>query len=185
MYSVLSSHNNTFLTETIADLISSYAYKIGPCGKFGSSSSCVDANGISLVAPISVWWMAIPYSLGGISELFVNVPAYGLAYSRAPKNMRGLVTALNLFSTGIAYALGLIFAGLVRDPFLTWDLGAPAIIGFVASALFYWMFRHIDKEDYVLSTNDDYHVRHQSGNGSSIEHETHGEKSPVVADTKV
>ncbi|KAF8857451.1 peptide transporter [Acephala macrosclerotiorum] len=160
-----------------------YAYKLGPCGKYGSSSTCVDANGISLVAPISVWWMAIPYALGGISELFVNVPAYGLAYSRAPKNMRGLVTALNLFSTGIAYALGLAFAGLIKDPFLTWDLGAPAIIGFVATGVFYWLFRHIDKEEYVLSTNDDYHVRHQSG--SSIGDGEHNEKTAVTPDTKV
>jgi dipeptide/tripeptide permease len=129
--------------------------------------------------------MAIPYSLGGISELFVNVPAYGLAYSRAPKNMRGLVTALNLFSTGVAYALGLAFAGLIRDPFITWDLGAPAIIGFVATGLFYYLFKHIDDEEYVLSTNDDYHIRVQHQSESSIAQEETNEKYPVAADTKV
>jgi dipeptide/tripeptide permease len=32
-----------------------YAYKLGPCGNFGSSASCVDANGVSLVAPITIW----------------------------------------------------------------------------------------------------------------------------------
>jgi dipeptide/tripeptide permease len=32
-----------------------YAYKLGPCGKFGSSETCVDANGVSLVAPITIW----------------------------------------------------------------------------------------------------------------------------------
>lgn len=127
--------------------------------------------------------MAIPYALGGISELFVNVPAYGLAYSRAPKNMRSLVTALNLFSTGIAYALGLAFAGLIKDPYITWDLGAPAIIGFVATAVFWWLFKHIDKEEYVLSTNDDYHIHHQSG--SSIDQGEHNEKNAVTPDTKV
>ncbi|KUJ09169.1 peptide transporter [Mollisia scopiformis] len=158
-----------------------YAYKIGPCGHYGSSSTCVDADGISLVAPISIWWMAIPYALGGISELFVNVPAYGLAYSRAPKNMRSLVTALNLFSTGIAYALGLAFAGLIKDPYLTWDLGAPAIIGFVATGVFYYLFRHIDKEEYVLSTNDDYHVQHHSATGSSVGQD----ERPVDKETKV
>ncbi|XMA17435.1 hypothetical protein WAI453_010226 [Rhynchosporium graminicola] len=149
-----------------------YAYKIGPCGKHGSSKECVDADGNSLVANITIWWMAIPYALGGISELFVNVPAYGLAYSRAPANMRALVTALNLFSTGVAYALGLAFAGLVKDPFLTWDLGAPAIIGFVAAALFYYLFRHVDEEEYRLSTNDDHHSEHQSDssiNGAEVD----------------
>ncbi|KAL5318999.1 hypothetical protein ACEPPN_014067 [Leptodophora sp. 'Broadleaf-Isolate-01'] len=160
-----------------------YAYKIGPCGHYGSSKSCVDADGNSLVANISVWWMAIPYALGGISELFVNVPAYGLAYSRAPKNMRSLVTALNLFSTGIAYALGLAFAGIIKDPFLTWDLGAPAIIGFVAAALFYYLFRHIDDEEYVLSTNDDYHLQHQSD--SSIAGTEINEKAVNADSTKV
>jgi hypothetical protein len=32
-----------------------YAYKQGPCGKFGSSTSCVDADGVSLVSSISIW----------------------------------------------------------------------------------------------------------------------------------
>ncbi|KAL2069386.1 hypothetical protein VTL71DRAFT_14065 [Oculimacula yallundae] len=160
-----------------------YAYKIGPCGKYGTSN-CVDADENSLVANITIWWMALPYALGGISELFVNVPAYGLAYSRAPKNMRALVTALNLFSTGIAYALGLAFAGLVKDPYLTWDLGAPAIIGFVAAAVFWYLFKHIDAEEYVLSTNDDYHVHHQSD--SSINgHEVDDEKRVNTDTTKV
>ena len=36
-------------------LINYYAYKEGPCGKYGSSNTCVDENGVSLVAPISIW----------------------------------------------------------------------------------------------------------------------------------
>lgn len=135
-------------------LINYYAYKLGPCGKFGTSATCVDADGVSLVAPISIWLMAIPYSLGGLSELFVSVPAYGIAYSRSPVNMRGLVSALNLFNIGFAYALGLAFGALITDPYLTWVLGGPTIVGFVSAALFWYLFRHIDKEEYVLSQND-------------------------------
>jgi dipeptide/tripeptide permease len=131
-----------------------YAYKLGPCGKYGSSITCVDANGVSLFAPITVWWIAIPYAIGGLSELFVNVPAYGIAYSRAPVNMRGLVSALNLLTQGVTYALGLAFSGLVRDPYLTWVFGAPAIIGYVAAVVFWFLFNHIDKEEYTLSKND-------------------------------
>jgi dipeptide/tripeptide permease len=59
-------------------LLMAYAYKQSPCGKHATSNDCVDSNDNTLVAPISIWWMAIPYSLGGLSELFVNVPAYGL-----------------------------------------------------------------------------------------------------------
>jgi hypothetical protein len=48
------------------------AYQTSPCGWYGSSDPrCVD-NG--LVSPISLWWEAIPYALGGFSELFINVP---------------------------------------------------------------------------------------------------------------
>jgi len=72
--------------------------------------------------------------------------------------MRGLLSALNLFSQAIAYAVGLATAAVVKDPYLTWDFGAPAIIGLVSAAFFWWMYKDIDKEEYKLSTNDDYHL---------------------------
>jgi dipeptide/tripeptide permease len=96
-------------------------------------------------------WIAIPYAIGGISELFINVPAYGIAYSRAPKNMRGLVSAINLLNTAVAYAIGLACSAVIKDPYLTWDFGGPSIVGFVLTVIFYFMFRHIDKEEYFLT----------------------------------
>ncbi len=133
-----------------------YAYKLGPCGKFGSSATCVDADGVSRVSSISIWWMAIPFAIGGISELFVNVPAYGIAYARAPANMRSLVSAINLFMSAIAYALGLVFAGLIKDPYLTWDFGGPAIVGFVTAIIFWFVYQDLDNEEYELTENVDY-----------------------------
>jgi dipeptide/tripeptide permease len=142
-------------------------YKLSPCGNTATSPTCVDADGQSIVAPISVWWMAIPYALGGISELFVNVPAFGIAYSRAPKNMRGLVSALNLFSQALTYIVGLATASIVQDPYLTWDFGGPAIIGFAGTLVFYWLYRDIDDEEYRLSRNetvvDDQHLIESAG----------------------
>lgn len=138
-------------------LLNHFAYQQSPCGEYGSSDCKVGTG----VAPISIWWMALPFAIGGISELFVNVPAYGIAYSRAPVNMRGLVSALNLFNTAIAYAIGLACSSVVTDPYLTWDFGGPAIAGGVLTVVFYFTFRHIDKEEYVLSANDkdrDYHL---------------------------
>lgn len=165
-------------------ILNYYAYKTSPCGKYGSSDpTCVD-NG--LVSHLSIWLMAVPYALGGISELFVNVPAYGIAYSRAPKNMRGLVSALNLFNTAIAYAIGLACAGVIKDPYLTWDFGAPVIIGFVAACFFWWLYRDIDKEEYTLTKNGDYHLKIQEGqraaseDGTSQQESTAGKDSGVV-----
>lgn len=105
--------------------------------------------------------MAIPFAIGGISELFVNVPAYGIAYSRAPVNMRGLVSAINLFTTAVAYIIGLACSAVITDPYLTWDFGGPAIVGGVLTIIFYFMFKHIDAEEFQLSQkndNTDYHL---------------------------
>ncbi|KAI2785088.1 MFS general substrate transporter [Daldinia loculata] len=135
-------------------ILNYYAYQQSPCGEYGSSDCSIGTG----VAPISIWWMAIPFAIGGISELFVNVPAYGIAYSRAPVNMRGLVSALNLFNTAVAYAIGLACSSVITDPYLTWDFGGPAIAGGVLTIVFYFTFRHIDKEEYVLSQNRDYHL---------------------------
>lgn len=123
------------------------AYETSPCGYYGSSAEC-DGN----PSPISLWWEAIPYTLGGFSELFINVPAYGIAYSRAPVNMRGLVSGINLLSTGFVYFVNLGATAAVRDPYLVWDFGGPAILGGVTTVFFYFYFRHIDKEEFVLST---------------------------------
>ncbi|KAL2265121.1 hypothetical protein VTJ83DRAFT_6221 [Remersonia thermophila] len=152
-------------------LLNHFAYQKSPCGKYGSSD-CTIGTG---VAPITIWWMALPFAIGGISELFVNVPAYGIAYSRAPTNMKGLVSALNLFNTAIAYAIGLALSEVIRDPYLTWDFAAPAIAGGVLTVVFYFTFRHIDKEEYVLSknTNDpDYHLEMEGTRNVVTENQT-------------
>ncbi|CZR50253.1 probable peptide transporter PTR2 [Phialocephala subalpina] len=165
-------------------LLNYYAYKIGPCGHYGSSASCVDADGVSLVSSITIWYTAIPLGIGGISELFVNVPAYGLAYSMAPKNMRGLVSALNLLSSAFAYAFGLAFAGLIKDPYLTWDFGGPTIVGFVATVAFWWIYKDLDKAEYQLTQNGDYHKRIKQEREDEMAHEI-GESGDSISEKKV
>ncbi|KAG4428080.1 hypothetical protein IFR05_016437 [Cadophora sp. M221] len=162
-----------------------YAYKVGPCGKHGTSLDCVDADGNALVSNITIWYTAIPVGIGGISELFVNVPAFGIAYSMAPKNMRGLVSGMNLFSSAIAYAFGLAFSGLIKDPYLTWVFAGPTIVGFVAAPLFWFIYRDLDKVEYTLTENKEYHdaqlaredaaAREIASSGESVD-EKHGHK---------
>ncbi|KAK4635561.1 hypothetical protein CLAFUW4_00219 [Fulvia fulva] len=65
--------------------------------------------------------------------------------------MRGLVSAMNLFNTGVAYAIGLACSSVIRDPYLTWDFGGVAIAGAILTVVFYVLFRHIDKEEYTLN----------------------------------
>lgn len=73
--------------------------------------------------------------------------------------MRGLVSALNLFTTAVAYAIGLACSSVVTDPYLTWDFGGPAIAGGILTVIFYFTFRHIDKEELTFSENKDYHLK--------------------------
>ncbi len=48
---------------------------------------------------------AIPTIITAISEIFINVTAYGIAYTQSPKNMKGLVASINLFMSAIASIL--------------------------------------------------------------------------------
>lgn len=162
---------------TAYTVLNYYAYKTSPCGNMGSTD-CSDENGVSLFSPITIWFIAIPYAIGGFSELFINVPAYGIAYSRAPVNMRGLVSALNLLTQGVTYALGLAFTGLIHDPYLTWVFGGPAIIGYVATVVFWFTFKHIDNEEYMLSKNDTR--LDDSSSSHSIEPAHHADEKKVV-----
>jgi dipeptide/tripeptide permease len=75
-YGPVSRITTGFFISTLAGIgytILCYkAYETNPCGWYGSTDPyCVD-NG--LVSPISLWWAALPYALGGFSELFINVP---------------------------------------------------------------------------------------------------------------
>jgi dipeptide/tripeptide permease len=163
-----------------------YAYKLSPCGNLGSSDArCVDGG---LVADISVWWMGIPYSIGGISELFINVPAYGIAYSRAPVNMRGTLSSINLFNTGFAYIINLALSSVIGDPHLIWDFGGPAIVCAVVTVVFWFLFKHIDREEYVLSqTVETAEIHDSTGTTNFIRESEHNKSThlpPPIADNE-
>lgn len=93
--------------------------------------------------------------------------------------MRGLVSAINLLNTAFAYAIGLACSSVIRDPYLTWDLGGPAIAGGVLTVIFYFMFRHIDKEEYVLSENAEYNLELEGTKGVVQENERNKTSSAV------
>lgn len=133
-------------------ILQAFIYKKSPCGN--QASTCMDAAGNALVAPISLWVYAVPTIVTALSECFMNVTAFGLAYSRSPKNMKGLVMALNLFTTAIASAISLATAEVIQDPYLVWAFAGPSIIGFVSACVFYWIYKDLDHEEFVINTDD-------------------------------
>lgn len=82
--------------------------------------------------------------------------------------------ALSLFMTAISTAISLATANAIQDPYLVWAFAAPSIIGFVAAFVFYWLFRHLDDEEFFVHVDD---VVHTSGRWSDEEgFERKGEK---------
>jgi dipeptide/tripeptide permease len=106
------------------------------------------------VSPLSIWLQVPTVSLGAISECLCNVTAYELAYSRSPKNMRSLVVSLFLFMTAISSAIGQAIIPAMKDPYLTWVWGGPAIALGVLTVHFYFTYRHMDNDKFL--TDDGY-----------------------------
>jgi POT family proton-dependent oligopeptide transporter len=79
-----------------------------------------------------------------IGELFVNVTAYELAYTRSPARMKGFVYSFTLFNQAISAAVMLALAGVIRDPWLVWPWTAMACITFCVAWVFPTRFKHLN-----------------------------------------
>ncbi|KAK0736718.1 POT family-domain-containing protein [Apiosordaria backusii] len=156
-----------------------FVYKTSPCGYNATTCANIVGEGEVSVSPVSYLWYSIPVVLTALSEIFVNVTAYGIAYSRSPKNMKGLVSSLNLLMVGVSAVIGLATAPAIKDPYLTWVFAGPTLIGAVSTAIFWFTFKHIDKEDFVLNTGDDLEVN--PGQDADAEK---GKQGPVMVTEK-
>lgn len=54
---------------------------------------------------VSVWWIVPQYFLVSVAEILLSVTVYELAYSQAPKSMKGLVTGCMFASVAIGNGL--------------------------------------------------------------------------------
>jgi hypothetical protein len=127
---------------------------------------------------------ALPLSITALCEILVNVTAYGIAYSRAPKNMRGLVSAINCFMSAIQYAINLATAPAISDPHIVWAFAGPSIVGFVSAFVFWFLFKDLDKEEYIISDNNvddhDLSVTTPAANKVSDEESYNGASSKAL-----
>ncbi|KAF8861613.1 PTR2-domain-containing protein [Acephala macrosclerotiorum] len=141
-----------------------YVYQTSPCGYY--ATDCQIGTGVS---PISIWVQTPQYVLSALSECFANVTALEIAYARAPKNMKGLVMSMFLFSTAISSAIQEACTASLVDPYLIWPFAATAIAGVVLAAWFYYLYRHLDEDEFLtdgVAEEDQGLVRDESGNGS-------------------
>ncbi|KAJ1333232.1 putative peptide transporter [Microdochium nivale] len=130
-----------------------YVYKTSPCGYNATTCAKIVPKGENSLSSVPYTLYAIPVVITAASEVFVNVTAYGIAYSRSPKNMKGLVASLNLFMTAISAAIGLGTSYVIQDPYLIYAFAAPTIVGFILAIVFWFTFKHINDEEFVLNTD--------------------------------
>ena len=156
-----------------------YVYQTSPCGYNSTTCAEILPEGENALSSVSYSLYSIPIILTAISEIFVNVTAYGIAYTRSPKNMKGLVASINLSMTAISAAIGLATAPAIQDPYLIWAFAGPTIVGGVLTVIFYFTFRHIDKEEFVINTDfsDMIAAKRDSDRESDAEH---GEKKVMT-----
>ncbi|KAL9135668.1 MAG: hypothetical protein Q9175_003131 [Cornicularia normoerica] len=122
-----------------------YIYKIGPCGKYPSDTTC------SGPAPINVWVQTIPYLLIAFSEIFASITGLEYAFTKAPKNMRSVVTAVFLFMSAVSYAIGEAFVSVSADPLLVWNYMIIAILAAIGGAAFWLAHRKLDAAEDKLN----------------------------------
>ncbi|KAF1992813.1 PTR2-domain-containing protein [Amniculicola lignicola CBS 123094] len=131
------------LAMVSATIIQNEIYKQGACGKH--------MNSCDTKAPINVWVQTVPYVLIGFSEIFTSITGLEFAFTKAPKNMRSLVTSYWLFMSAFSNALGQALVSLADDPLLVWNYGVVAILSFCGGVLFWFHQRKTDKKEDIMN----------------------------------
>jgi POT family proton-dependent oligopeptide transporter len=131
------------LAMVSAAVIQYFIYAKGPCGKF--------MNSCDGFAPINVWVQTVPYVLVGFSEIFTSITGLEFAFTKAPKNMRSLVTSYWHFMSAFSNALGQALVSLSEDPLLVWNYTTVAILAFVGGVLFWFHQRPTDRQEDMLN----------------------------------
>jgi POT family proton-dependent oligopeptide transporter len=128
-----------------ASVIQHFIYKTGPCGD--QMNSCPPET----PAPINVWVQAVPYVLVGFSEIFTSITGLEFAFTKAPKNMRSVVTSYWHFMSAFSNAIGQAFVSLSEDPLLVWNYAVVAILAFVGGILFWLHQRKTDQQEDAMN----------------------------------
>ncbi|KAK8002436.1 hypothetical protein PG989_002155 [Apiospora arundinis] len=95
------------------------------------------------------------YVLIAFAEIAASITGLEYAFTKAPKNMRSLVTAVFWFAQAISSAIAQAFVPLAKDPLLVWLYTVISIIAFLGGVGFWYTFRGLDAEEEALNTLPD------------------------------
>lgn len=140
-----------------------YIYQTSPCRDH--PNRCPHGQ----VAPINVWVQTGAYCFIAFSEIFASITGLEYAFTKAPRNMRSLVTAVFLFMSAISSALGQALVALAEDPLLVWNYGLVSVIAFAGGLLFWLQHRSLDAEEDKLNMlpESDFHGKVRESSAGS------------------
>ncbi|KAF3925269.1 hypothetical protein ABW20_dc0106174 [Dactylellina cionopaga] len=127
-----------------AAVLQYYIYQQSPCGYHAADSDCKPA-------PINVWAQTGSFVLIAISEIFASITGLEYAFTKAPTNMKSLVTSVFLVMSAFSTAIGFAFVGLANDPLLVWNYIVAAILAAFGALGFWYQFRGLDAEEDKLN----------------------------------
>ncbi|KAE8225928.1 hypothetical protein CF319_g1406 [Tilletia indica] len=141
------------LSMVWAAVLQHYIYQTNPCGKY--VSTCEDADGNPIVSSLNVWIQTGIYVLVALSEIFASITGLEYAFTKAPTNMRSLVTSAFLFTNAVASAIGQAFVPLSEDPNLVINYAVFGVAAFIFGIIFWLIFRDLDAQEDALNQLDE------------------------------
>ncbi|RYO77239.1 hypothetical protein DL762_009393 [Monosporascus cannonballus] len=131
------------VSMVVAAVIQHSIYKQSLCGKFASDCD----------TPPDIWvWVQAPaYILIALSEIFASITGLEYAFTKAPKNMRSLITGVFWFAQAFSSAIAQAFVSLATDPLLEWLYTAITIISALGGIGFWITFKSLDAQEEALN----------------------------------
>lgn len=132
----------------VAAVIQHFIYVRAPCGYDANDRACYEARG---PPEMTVWIQTPAYVLVALGEVMASITGLEYAFSKAPRNMRGLVTGVFWFVHAFSSAIAQAFTGLATDPLLVWLYTTVAAISALGGTGFWLCFRRLDKLEDELN----------------------------------
>jgi len=113
-----------------AGVLQHFIFKMSPCHD-NQPAACVDTDGKPWPANISVWVVAGPYIVVGISEIFASITSLEYAFTKAPVRMKSVVMAFSQFQVALSSALNFALTGVNIEPNFAWLFGSFGVTAWV------------------------------------------------------
>ncbi|MBE3049478.1 hypothetical protein IMZ48_44665 [Candidatus Bathyarchaeota archaeon] len=132
----------------VAAVIQHFIYVRAPCGYEANDRDCYEKRG---PPDMSVWIQTPAYVLVALGEVLASITGLEYAFTKAPRNMRGLVTGVFWFVHAFSSAIAQAFTGLATDPLLVWLYTTVAVISGLGGVGFWLCFRGLDRQEDELN----------------------------------